>query len=128
MSVSRRQVAMHASQELATGVDTAIVAQRLAAYIVDTKSSRMVELLVRDIELYLHERFGHSVVHISSAHEIAGQLQKSIIAQLGLDVAQVEIEASIDEQLIGGVVVGSAGKEFDGSIKRSLKTVASLAN
>lgn len=128
MSVSRRQVAMHAAKELATGVNVTKVAQQLAAYIVDTKSSRTVELLVRDIELCLHESFGHSVIHISSAHEITGQLQKAIVAQLGLNTKQVEIEASIDGQLIGGIVVGSAGKEFDGSIKRSLKTVASLAN
>ncbi len=128
MSVSRRQVAMYSAQELAAGVDIKTVAQRLAAYIVDTKSPRTVELLIRDIELCLHERFGHSVVHISSAHEITGQLQKTVVDQLGLDAKQVEIETSIDEQLIGGVVVGSAGKEFDGSIKRSLKTVASLAN
>lgn len=127
-SISRRQVARFAAAQLADGVKNRKVAQYLAAYLHENKSSRQVDQLIADIELFLQQDHGHSAVHISSMHELTNELKKQIVKNLGITGSNIEISETIDAELLGGVIVSSAGKQYDGSVKTSIKQLKALGN
>ncbi|MDO8336267.1 MAG: F0F1 ATP synthase subunit delta [Candidatus Saccharibacteria bacterium] len=126
-NISRRQVARYAAKQLADGVKNRKVAQYLAAYLHESKTSRQIDLLIADIALFLHQEYGHSAVQMSSMHELTAELKRQIVKNLGI-TGNLEINETIDSELLGGVVVTSAGKEYDGSVKTSIKQLKALGN
>ncbi len=127
-NISRRQVARYAAAQIADGAKNRKVAQYLAAYLHEIKASRQVDLLISDIELFLQQDHGHSAVHMSSMHELTGELKKQIVKNLGITGNNLEISETIDTDLLGGVIVRSAGKQYDGSVKTSIKQLKALGN
>lgn len=127
-NISRRQVARYAAQQIADGAKNRKVAQYLAAYLHEAKASRQVDLLIADIELFLQRDHGHSAVHMSSMHELTSELKKQIVKNLGITGNNLEISETVDTELLGGVIVSSAGKQYDGSIKTSIKQLKALGN
>jgi F0F1-type ATP synthase delta subunit len=127
-SISRRQVARYAADQIAGGAKNRKVAQYLAAYLSETKATRQTDLLIADIEKFLDQDHGHSSVHVSSVHELTAELKKQIIKKLGITNSGVEINETTDSELLGGVIVSSAGKQYDGSLKTSIKQLKALGN
>lgn len=127
-NISRRQVARYAAAQIADGAKNRKVAQYLAAYLHEIKASRQVDLLIADIELFLQQDHGHSAVHMSSMHELTSELKKQIVKNLGITGNNLEISETIDTDLLGGVIVSSAGKQYDGSVKTSIKQLKALGN
>ncbi len=127
-NVSRRQVARWAADQIASGAKTRKVAQYLAAYLHDSQATRQTDLLIADIERVLDQDHGHSAVHIASMFELNAELKKQIVKKLGIGNSGIEISETIDSELLGGVVVSSAGKQYDGSLKTSLKQLKALGN
>lgn len=127
-NISRRQVARYAAAQIADGVKNRKVAQYLAAYLHEIKASRQVDLLIADIELFLQQDHGHSAVHMSSMHELTTELKNQIVKNLGIAGGNLEISETIDTELLGGVIVSSAGKQYDGSVKTSIKHLKALGN
>lgn len=126
-TVSRREVARWAASQLAGGVKSAKVASYLAAYLSDRKALREVELMIRDIEHALARDFSHATVHFTSAHELTAELKKQISKSLGIKNA-AETTAVVDQEILGGVIVNTADKEYDGSLKTSIKQLKTLGN
>lgn len=127
-SLSRREVARWAAHELAHGSKNKTVAMSLAAYLADAKAFREVDLLLRDIEQFLAATYAHTAVHVSSAHPLGVDLKKQIIKQLGLTKNSTEISEEINPELLGGVIVSTAQKEYDGSLISSIKQLKALGN
>lgn len=127
-SISRRQVARYTAKQIADGAKNRKVAQYLAAYLHESKANRTVDLLIADIEMFLQQEHGHSAVHISSVHELTAELKKQIVKNLGMTGNNLEISETTDSELLGGVIVSSAGKQYDGSVKTSIKQLKALGN
>lgn len=125
--MSRREVARYCAQALANGESTKKVTAYIAAYLSATRSVRQADILLREIEKQLANQHNHTTVHIRSAHAVSTSLQKSVLTALGLDAkTHVEVDSQVDEDLLGGVVVSTAEKEFDGSLQTAMKRLKTL--
>lgn len=125
MALSRREVAIYAAKQLVGGASSKEVAKSLAAYLVDTKSVRSAELLLNEVKRVLSDEYGHASVDIISAHSLGASLEKQIKDLVGAHKT-LEIQEEIEPDILGGVIVRTPSKEFDGSVKTSinkLKTV-----
>lgn len=123
--LSRRQLARYGAEQLLKGHSNVI--DQLAAYLVENKRAKEAPLLLLDIEKALQS---HGVVaaRVSSAHELDANELANIEAILGkfYNASDVQIEKELSSDLLGGVVIKTAGDEFDGSLKRSINRLKAL--
>lgn len=121
---TRRQLALYAADALLAGKD---VVPQLAAYLVESHRTKEVELLVWDIEKVLASR-GTMVAKTTSARELdeaeKAEIEKLLTTKFG--AKDIVLKSSVDESLLGGVVVRTASNEFDGSLKRSINRLKAL--
>lgn len=95
--------------------------RRVCAYMIETKRSKEIELLIKDIE-YLAAEQGHVVAHVTCAHKLTDALKKQItdIVVDGSKKTKVEIDATIDPSLLGGVIIHTPGTELDLSLQSKI--------
>jgi len=72
---------------------------------------------VRDIEDALATR-GHVVADVASSHPLTPALRAEIAKLVGGKTLQ--LRASVEPELLGGVRINLPGKRFDGTIRRKL--------
>lgn len=103
--------------------------RRVAAYMVQTKRAKQVDLLIKDIER-LAAKDGHVIAHVRSAHELSSTVTKQITKMVrdmepnGTD--SVEIDTEIDSSLLGGVVVNTPEQELDLSLRNRLNRLKAM--
>lgn len=119
-ALSRRKVAAAVADQLLAGDDKAI--DRLAAYLIETKQARTVDVMVRDIESALLDR-GVLVAEVASAHELTAKVKQALTDFLSdaTNAKQAVLRYSVDESLLGGVRVKAPGAVFDTTIKTKLQ-------
>jgi F-type H+-transporting ATPase subunit delta len=124
-SLSRRNVAIWAADELAKGTSATELAKTLVAYLVSTKSLRAADLILRDIETQLLARHGHLTAEVASARELSATLRAELTRDLQTKTRakSVEIIAEIQPELIGGLVVKTPDSVADSSIKSKLESL-----
>ena len=119
--LSRRALALHVATHLVNGKPQKDIAQQLAAYLIWTRRTSELSMIVRDIQFYLAEH-GHVSGTVTSAHDLSATALKEIQAytkqQTG--AAHVTLDTAIDESLIGGIKLEVPGHELDTSVARSL--------
>lgn len=118
--LSRRKIATVVAERLLEGDKTII--KDLAGYLFYTKQTRSINLLVRDIENALLDR-GVLVAKVVSVHDLADSVKKQIDAFL-LDESganSVQVQYSIDKDLIGGIQISTPQAILDTSIKNKLQ-------
>lgn len=118
--LSRRKIATVVAERLLEGDKTII--KDLAGYLFYTKQTRSINLLVRDIENALLDK-GVLVAKVVSAHDLADSVKKQINAFL-LDESganSVQVQYSINKDLIGGIQVSTPQAILDTSIKNKLQ-------
>lgn len=118
--LSRRKIATVVAERLLEGDKTII--KDLAGYLFYTKQTRSINLLVRDIENALLDK-GVLVAKVVSAHDLADSVKKQIDAFL-LDESganSVQVQYSIDKDLIGGIQISTPQAILDTSIKNKLQ-------
>lgn len=118
--LSRRKIATVVAERLLEGDKTII--KDLAGYLFYTKQTRSINLLVRDIENALLDK-GVLVAKVVSAHDLADSVKKQIDAFL-LDESganYVQVQYSINKDLIGGIQVSTPQAILDTSIKNKLQ-------
>lgn len=120
--VSRRKIAAYCADRLIAG-DTS-VADQLAAYLIDERRTREVELVVRDIEAALAAR-GVMIADVASATKLSDATKKAIGAFLTEtdNSKRVYLRESLDPTLLGGVRVTTPDAELDATIRRKLTTL-----
>lgn len=118
--LSRRKIAEFAADGLLKGAAKTKVLQQVAAYLVETRRTRELELLVRDIEAALALR-GVVVADITSAHPVSDLLKKEIASLVKADTLQ--LRESIDPSVLGGVRIDLPSKRFDSTIQRQLTSL-----
>ena len=115
--LSRRKIAAHVAGKLTSGVTMAETLQELAAYLIDTRRTRELDLLVRDIEDALATR-GIIVADVTSAHPLDATLKAEIAKLVG--GKSLQLREVVDPLVLGGVRVTIPGKRYDGTLQRKL--------
>ena len=118
--LSRRKIATVVAERLLEGDKTII--KDLAGYLFYTKQTRSINLLIRDIENALLDK-GVLVAKVVSAHDLADSVKKQIDAfllnQSGAN--SVQVQYSINKDLIGGIQISTPQAILDTSIKNKLQ-------
>ena len=122
--LSRRSIATYVASELISGADTKQLTNQLAAYLVESRRTKELTLLVRDVQYYLAEK-GHIVGTIITAHELSASTEKAITAHAKskTGAAVVKLDAIVDESVLGGFRLNLPGHEIDTTIARQLTTL-----
>lgn len=118
--LSRRKIATVVAERLLEGDKTII--KDLAGYLFYTKQTRSINLLIRDIENALLDK-GVLVAKVVSVHDLADSVKKQIDAFL-LDESganSIQVQYSIDKDLIGGIQISTPQAILDTSIKNKLQ-------
>jgi F-type H+-transporting ATPase subunit delta len=125
LRLSRRVIALHIAGRLLKADDTVLA--ELAAFLIDTRRTGEVELIVRDIEHALAEA-GVVLADVAAARELTSTLQKSIVAYITSEqgATEVHLRTSVDETLLGGVRISVPGAERDMTLRRQLTKLQAL--
>ena len=123
--ISRRSLAEYVADRLIAG-DTVVIEQ-LAAYLIETRRTKEVDLYVRDIEYALIDR-GVVVADVTSAHHLTAETQEAVTRFLNTAYAAkaVELRQSLDASLIGGINIQTADAEYDTTVKRRITNLQKM--
>lgn len=100
------------------------LAGQLAAYLIEERRTDEAQLLMNDIAVEV-ERLGHSEVELRSAHQTTASLKselESIIKNI-TGAQTVNLNETIDQSLIGGIIATTPSTEIDLSVRSQLKTL-----
>ena len=125
---SRRQVVTVLVDMLSDGAPTDRVAKMLAAYLIESKQTRNLELYLRDIELAIAARFGIVTTYVSSVKQLSEKTREQVksLVKAASGAKTVEMIERKDPGLIGGIVVKTADAELDGSVRTKLRNLRSI--
>lgn len=120
----RRKIASYVAAEYASGNN---VLPQVAAYLLQTKRLREVELLIRDIEHALLET-GTVVADVTTARTLASGMKKELEAHLKqlYDTNDVQLRIHKDETLLGGITLETPDQTMDASLRARLETLKAL--
>ena len=123
--ISRRLLTEYIADRLVAGDATVI--EQLAAYLIEIRRTKEVDLYVRDIEYALIDR-GVVVADVTSAHHLAAETQEAVTRFLGTAYAAktVELRQSLDASLIGGINIQTADAEYDTTVKRKITNLQKM--
>lgn len=126
--LSRRKVVTALIDMIEDGISTKKVAEILAAYLFSNGLTREAELYMYDIRAELEERFGLLTADVTSAKKISAKIEKQItdFLEKTTNAKQIELIKTIDESLIGGVVISTTDAELDMSIRGKLQKIRSI--
>lgn len=119
--LSRRAVATYVAEQLTSEADSKKVVLQLAAFLVDTRRTKELSLIIRDIQFYLAEAGSVSGV-ITTATALSAETKKAIEKYIKQQTgaSTVALDSFIDPSVIGGVKVNIPGRELDATVSRSL--------
>lgn len=122
--LSRRKITGYIADQLIAGVQTKTLIRQLAAFLIDNRRTKELELVVRDIEYELKKR-GTVMTRVTSAHDLSTATQKAIkqLIQDKTDAKRIELEQFIDPSVLGGVKIDLPGLQLDATIARRLTTL-----
>jgi len=117
--LSRRKIAAVYADELLAGKKN--IAKKLAAFLIETRRERELDLIVRDIEASLAER-GTLLADITSSRKLSREAMKEIQTYLKktTDATTLHLRETVDPSLLGGVRIGVPGKELDATLRHRL--------
>jgi F0F1-type ATP synthase delta subunit len=120
--LSRRKLATFVTERLLAGDKTAVM--QLAAYLVETRRTRELPLVVRDIEAALAAR-GVVVADVATATPLGETAAKAIRKFIAdqYDGGMVQLRVAEDASLLGGAKIRLPGSELDTTIRRKLTTL-----
>lgn len=120
--ISRRKLSQYVADKLQSG-DKSVISE-LAAYLIDTRRTKELSLIVRDIESALQTK-GILIADVETAHEIEASVRKSLSDYLKSNTSadKVVLREQIDESLIGGVRVSTPDATLDTTIRRKLNAL-----
>lgn len=125
--ISRRRLARELVRLLAEQPDRqAELLRQTAAYLLATKQAHQAHLLVNDIAEELQAAQGHLGAEVRTAFALGDDTRQSIVATLQqlTGAKTVELNETVQPELLGGVVVRTPQLELDASIKRQLSQLA----
>lgn len=126
MVVSRRKL-VHAVVDRMESQGSKPALQELAAYIVVHKLTKQADLIISDIERELAAR-GRVVTYVTTARPLDDSTRSVVLGYVKqyANAKDVTLHESIDESLIGGVLIDTGGHQLDTTIKTKLKRLKTL--
>lgn len=117
--MSRRKIAAYYADQLVAG--NKHIAKELAAFLVETRRVREVELVIRDIEAALSER-GILLADIASSRKLSADATKEIQNYLKktTNAKTIHLRETVNPDLLGGVRIAVPGHELDASLRARL--------
>jgi F-type H+-transporting ATPase subunit delta len=125
--VGRRRLAREVVGLLAQRPDRrATVVRQLAAYLIDNKQARHLDLLMQDIADELYEQQKLLSADVEYAFEPSQTAKDAIIALLqeATGASTVDMATRHNPDLLGGIVLRTPRQELDASVRRKLKLIA----
>ena len=119
--LSRRHIARYIAEQLVAGASQKKLAQQLAGYLLDTRRTAELPLIIRDIQTNVAAA-GYVTGRVSSAHELSTATVSALEAftkqQTGAQ--HVFLDRSVDASLLGGFKLETPGRVLDETIARKL--------
>lgn len=128
--LSRRKIAEYVADELHKGANVKQLAQKAVAYLQDEGQLNQWELLMRDIEDVLATKYNTVAAHVTTARPLDTATRKQLatfIKEVEQADAAIIVSESVDESLIGGVIVQTPEKVLDSSVQNKLKQLVATA-
>lgn len=126
VKISRRRVARKIAQLLVEQPkNRAQLVRQIAAYLVDTKQARSVDLLIQDIADEMYLQYKHLTVEAVSAFSLDNATKKTITTLLteATGAKSIDLSSRIDPALLGGVIVHTPRQQFDASVRRKVNLI-----
>lgn len=122
--LSRRKITGYVADQLVAGTHTKQVVQQLAGFLIDSRRTKELDLIVRDVEYELSRR-GIVLARITSAHELTQATEKAITALVKdhTSANNIQLQQFIDPAVLGGVKIDLPGLQLDATIARRLTTL-----
>lgn len=123
--LSRRQLAGYVADQLLAGRYE--VVDELAAYLLETRRVKELDVLVMDVESALLDR-GVAVAEVASARRLdaAAKEQVANVLRQTFQTRELHMREQVEPSLLGGVMVRTADHEFDGTVRKTLDQLKAL--
>ncbi len=120
--ITRTNTASYAAEKLVSNSDRTELIDQMAAWLIDTKSTRQMHYLVNDIakKLLQHK---YLFVRITSARKLSQSALNTIDSFLKLQFGKeftIEHTEIIDPSVVGGVIIDTPTGTLDASVKHKL--------
>lgn len=124
-SLSRRQLAVYAADQLLSNQRASTIAKELAAVLVNSRRAGQAELLAQDIAWELESRGKAANATVTTTTELSEQLRKQVrdFVSKSARVEQVIINENIDKAVIGGIRIDTAAHSWDKTLSRKLTEI-----
>lgn len=124
-SISRRQLARYAADQLLAKQPARKVMAELAAVLVASRRTSQAGLLASDIAWELEHRGQIATAQVTSAHALSDSLRKQISVHVkkAAKVNEVIIDETVDESVVGGLRIETAIHSWDKTVKRQLTDI-----
>ena len=119
--LSRRAIAEYISAGLIDGTSKKTLLTQLAAYLVESRRTKELDLIVRDIEFNLSQK-GVVQTTITSAFDLSAETKKALEAfvKSKTKATQVSLTSVVEPSVIGGVKISIPGRELDQTVAHKL--------
>ncbi len=119
--LSRRAVAEHIAERLIAGESQQKLLEQLAAYLIESRRTKELNLMVRDIQYYLADK-GYVSGTVTSAFELSKATEDAIkaFAKSETGASHIQLDTVVDPSVLGGVRLSLPGKELDTTISRKI--------
>lgn len=115
--LSRRKIAKYVADRADSSKSLADALQHVAAYLVDERRVREMNLVVRAIEDELAAR-GTVIATVTTARPLDAALRKSV--ETLINAKKLSIREDVDPTVIGGVRIETPGSKLDATIQTKL--------
>ena len=119
--LSRRAVSEYIAERLIAGEPQQVLLEQLAAYLIESRRTKELNLMVRDIQYYLAEK-GYVSGTVTAAFELSKDAEAAIkvYAKSETGAKHIQLDTVIDPSVLGGVRLSLPGKELDTTISRKI--------
>lgn len=119
--LSRRAMAEYIATGLIDGKSRKTLFAQLAAYLVETRRTKELDLIVRDIEFNLSQK-GFVQTTITSAFDLTAETKKALesFVKSETKASTVALTSVIEPAVLGGVKISIPGRELDQTVAHQL--------
>ena len=119
--LSRRAIAEYISAGLIDGKSKKSLLSQLAGYLVETRRTNELDLIVRDIEFNLSQK-GVVLTTVTSAFDLSTETKKALeeFVKSKTKATQVSLSSVVEPSVLGGVKISIPGRELDQTVAHQL--------
>lgn len=119
--LSRRAVTEYIAEQLLAGAPQQKLIEQLAAYLIESRRTKELNLMVRDIQYYLADK-GHVSGTVTTAFELSQATKDALnaFAKAETNAKQVNLDTIVDPTVLGGMKISIPGKELDTTVSRKI--------